>query len=69
MRDSIDEIRARWPGADAFYVERDHRTRLEVNNLHKYVHTPIEIHVDAEYAEDITVQRLALRYEGPVFLH
>lgn len=60
MRDSIDEIRARWPGADAFYVERDHRTRLEVNNLHKYVHTPIEIHVDAEYAEDITVQRIAL---------
>jgi hypothetical protein len=60
MHDKLAEIRARWPRADAFYAERDHRTQLEVNNLHRYVHTPIEIHISPEFAEDVTVQRMAL---------
>ena len=60
MYDKLAEIRARWPRADAFYAERDHRTQLEVNNLHQYVHTPIEIHISPEFAEDVTVQRMSL---------
>jgi hypothetical protein len=60
MHDKLAEIRARWPRADDFYAERDHRTQLEVNNLHQYVHTPIEIRIDPEFAEDLTVQRMAL---------
>jgi len=60
MHDKLAEIRARWPRADDFYAERDHRTQLEVNNLHQYVHTPIEIHISPEFAEDVTVQRMAL---------
>lgn len=60
MHDKLAEIRACWPRADAFYAERDHRTQLEVNNLHQYVYTPIEIHIAPEFAEDLTVQRVAL---------
>jgi hypothetical protein len=60
MHDKLGEVLARWPRAGAFYAERDHRTLLEVNNLHQYVHSPIEIHVSPEFAEDITVQRMAL---------
>jgi hypothetical protein len=60
MHDKLAEIQARWPRADAFYAERDHRTQLEVNNLHQYVHTPIEIRIAPEFAEDLTVQRIAL---------
>ncbi len=58
---SIDElIRSRWANAEAFYQERDHRTRLEVNDLHAYAERPIEIHVDGEMAEDPTIQRIAI---------
>jgi hypothetical protein len=58
---SIDElIRSRWANAEAFYQERDHRTRLEVNDLHAYAERPIEIHVDGEMAEDPTIQQIAI---------
>src|SRR5882724_2096035 len=60
MSDKFDAIRKRWPTAEAFYCERDHRTQLEVRNLHNYVHAPVEIHVDPEYAEDVTIQRIVL---------
>ncbi len=53
-------IREHWASADAFYSERDHRTQLEVESLHKYVHTPIEIHVSEEWATSATIQQLAL---------
>jgi ThiF family protein len=53
-------IQRRWPNAEAFYAERDHRTQLEVKNLHAYVHSPIEIHVGSDVAGDITIQRMAL---------
>lgn len=60
MSDKLDAIRKRWPSAEAFYCERDHRTRLEVQNLHKYVQKPVEIHVDPEFSEDVTIQRMVL---------
>src|ERR1700683_3051717 len=50
----------RWPGAEAFYRDRDHRTQLEVNELHRYVYQPIEIHLDRDLAGDMSVQRIAL---------
>lgn len=53
-------IHQRWPTAEAFYAERDHRTQLVVENLHSYVNTPIEIHVSPHLAGDVTVQRIAL---------
>jgi hypothetical protein len=36
-------IRQRWPTSESFYSERDHRTLLEVGNLHAYVNKPVEI--------------------------
>ena len=58
---SIDElIRSRWANGEAFYQERDHRTRLEVNDLHAFAERPIEIHVDGEMAEDPAIQRIAI---------
>jgi len=46
MLSNLDVVRERWPDAGAFYLERDHRTKLEVAHLGRYVHTPIEIHVE-----------------------
>lgn len=60
MTANEDVIRLRWPDAASFYRERDHRTELEVSNLHKYVFTPVEIWIDPDAAEDVTVQRIAL---------
>ena len=53
-------IGSRWLSAAAFYEERDHRTQLEVRDLHSYVYTPVEIIVDPEVAHDLTIQRIAL---------
>lgn len=53
-------IQNRWPHADAFYAERDHRTRLEIDDLYSYVHRPVEIHVTPEGASDLAVQQIAL---------
>lgn len=50
----------RWPTAAAFYAERDHRTELEVQQLHRYACAPIEIHVEPECAGDVTIQRMAI---------
>jgi hypothetical protein len=60
MSDKLDAIRKRWPTNEAFYCERDHRTQVEVRNLPNYVRTPVEIHVDPEFAEDVTIQRIVL---------
>jgi hypothetical protein len=54
------EGRQLWPDAKSFYEERDQRTELEVAGLHRYVYTPIEIHIDPACASDISVQRMAL---------
>jgi hypothetical protein len=53
-------FRDRWPRPAAFYAERDHRTELEVQELRKYAYKPIEIHVEAESAGDVTIQRMAI---------
>ena len=53
-------IKQRWQSSDAFYSERDHRTRLEVANLHAYVNKPVEIFVSPEAANDPTIQRITL---------
>jgi hypothetical protein len=50
----------RWANAEAFYEERDHRTRLEVEHLHRYVNTPVEISLAAEAATSPTRQRIVL---------
>jgi len=50
----------RWPSSEAFYRDRDHRTQLEVNELHRYVYQPVEIHLDGNLAGDVSVQRIAL---------
>ncbi len=60
MANNRDILSRRWPNAEAFYAERDHRTELAVHNLRHHVHSPVEIHVAREFAEDITVQRMAL---------
>jgi len=60
MANKRDFISRRWPNAEAFYAERDHRTELAVHSLRRHVHSPAEIHVAREFAEDITVQRMAL---------
>jgi ThiF family protein len=60
MAANEDVIRRRWPDATSFYRERDHRTDLEVSNLYKYVFTPVEIWIDPDAANDVTVQRIAL---------
>jgi hypothetical protein len=52
--------RHRWPSAEAFYSERDHRTQLQVRDLHSYCHRAIEIHIDHDAAEDTTIQRIAI---------
>lgn len=53
-------IREHWDSAEEFYIQRDHRTQLEIESFHKYVHTPIEIHVGEEWASSPTIQQIAL---------
>lgn len=60
MAANEDVIRRRWPDATSFYRERDHRTELEVSNLHEYVFTPVELWIDPDAADDVTVQRIAV---------
>ncbi len=60
MPNDEKNIRERWPTAEDFYRDRDHRTQLEVSELHRYVYQPVEIHVDRGLAGDVTVQRMAL---------
>ena len=60
MNDDSQIINRRWSTAEAFYAERDHRTQLEVEDLHAYVNTPVEIHVSPTSAGNITTQRIAL---------
>jgi len=50
----------RWANAEAFYEERDHRTRLEVEHLHRYVNTPVEISIASDAATSPTLQRIVL---------
>ncbi|HJP92255.1 MAG TPA: ThiF family adenylyltransferase [Pyrinomonadaceae bacterium] len=60
MINNYEIVCQRWSTAEAFYEERDHRTKLEVENLHAYVNTPVEIHVSPHLAGDVTIQRMAL---------
>ena len=60
MPTDIEVLKARWRNGEEFYAERDHRTSLEVENLHGYVHRRVEILVDPESAGEITTQRIAL---------
>src|SRR6187401_204824 len=53
-------IKQRWRSSEAFYAERDHRTRLEVANLYDYVDGPVEIYVNSDAAGDLTIQRIAV---------
>src|SRR5260221_5130364 len=55
-----NSLHDRWARPAAFYAERDHRTELEVEQLNKYAYKPIEIHVEAESAGDVTIQRMAI---------
>jgi hypothetical protein len=50
----------RWPTAESFYAERDHRTEIEVESLRRYVDTPIEIHVSELAALSPAIQQMAL---------
>jgi ThiF family protein len=63
LRDSLRErIAPRWPNADAFYAARDDRT-VRVAGLERlaaYAARAVEIHVDPQWAHDVTVQRIAL---------
>lgn len=52
-------ISARWPTPDAFYAERDDRTVRLIGPLAKYAIRPIEIIVDPDVKDDLTVQRIA----------
>jgi len=54
------DISKRWPNAGDYYAERDQRTTLEVEHLHRYVHRDVEIHVDPATANSQTTQRAAL---------
>lgn len=53
-------IASRWPSAVAFYLERDDRTSRVIETLARHAAQPVEIHVDPEAAESVTVQRIAL---------
>lgn len=54
------EVSARWPTADDFYRERDDRTAREVEDLARYVHRVVEIHVHPSGAAELTTQRIAV---------
>ena len=60
MSDDSKIIKGRWVSAEAFYSERDDRTRLEVANFHTYVNTPVEIHVNPATAASVNTQRMAI---------
>lgn len=53
-------VAARWPSAEAFYAERDDRTRRGVGEVAGFAVRPIEIWIDPVAAADMTVQRIAL---------
>lgn len=53
-------VAARWPSADAFYDERDDRTRRLVADIRDYAARRIECWVDPAAASNITVQRMTL---------
>lgn len=53
-------IAARWPSAQDFYLERDDRTLRGVADLHAHVRRPVQILIDANAVNDVTVQRIAL---------
>ena len=53
-------VAARWPSAEAFYAERDDRTRRGVGEIAGFAVQPVEIWIDPFAADDITVQRIAL---------
>jgi hypothetical protein len=59
----LDELKgritSRWPTADAFYAERDDRTVRLVGPLTEYSMRPVEIVVDPDVGDDLTVQRIA----------
>ena len=60
MTTELDMFLRRWPTADAFYAERDHRTQLDARDLQQYARVPVEIQVCEGLAEDVTVQRITL---------
>jgi len=60
MTAHIDAVRERWPDAQGFYAERDHRTRLEVAQLDSYVQRPVEIRICPSAATDATAQRIMI---------
>jgi hypothetical protein len=49
-----------WPTADAFYDERDDRTRRLIADVGSYASRTVECWIDPTAAGDITVQRMAL---------
>jgi hypothetical protein len=57
---NLDQIRRHWPSPEDFYSARDHRTQLEVSEFLRYVHAPVEIHVDSAFAIDLRIQQMAL---------
>jgi hypothetical protein len=60
MTRDFDQIRRYWPSPEDFYSARDHRTQLEVPEFLRYVHVPVEIHVDSASAIDLRIQQMAL---------
>lgn len=53
-------VAARWASAEAFYAERDDRTRRGVGEVSGFAFQPVELWVDPVAATDITVQRIVL---------
>jgi hypothetical protein len=53
-------VEARWPSAQAFYSERDDRTRRSVGDVTSFAVWPVEILVDPLAATNVTVQRIVL---------
>jgi hypothetical protein len=56
--DERARVAARWASADAFYRERDDRTRRGVGEVSPFAGRPVEIWADP--LGDVTVQRIAL---------
>lgn len=54
-----ERIASRWPTADVFYAERDDRTARLIGPLAEYAVRPVEIIVDPDANDDLTVQRIA----------
>jgi len=56
----VANIAKRWPTADLFYAERDHRTKLAIAVLERYAQIPIELLIDPEYSDSPSIQLMAL---------